>query len=254
MALVSTDAVLLRSHPYSDSSRILRFYTAELGLVGVMARGVRSRGAKGSGGLELLRSGKLTVYVRPGRDLQTFKEFSADEFLPTLGSDPLLLAGGSVLAELVLRHAGSDANPELFAALLNCLASLPAAVAIEPTGAILARAWYLVGTLGYLPEVEHCVQCGRALAESPDEICLFDFSAGGLRCAACSEGVQGPRLVPESRARLLQFLSGSSSPEPMARPAAHLTLLDEFVTYHISGGQPMKSMGVLRALLEARHA
>jgi hypothetical protein len=29
-------------------------------------------------------------------------------------------------------------------------------------------------------------------------------------------------------------------------------LLDDFVTYHISGGDSLKSLGVLRELLEAR--
>jgi len=110
-----------------------------------------------------------------------------------LGTDPVLLAGGSLLAELVLRHAGADGNPELFGALIQSLTTLPAAVEVEPTNAILARAWYLVGTLGYLPEVEFCVQCSKSLAELPEEVCLFDFSAGGLRCEACSEGVEGPR-------------------------------------------------------------
>ncbi|HAC04511.1 MAG TPA: DNA repair protein RecO, partial [Gemmatimonadetes bacterium] len=38
MAPVSTPAVLLRSHDYGDSSRILRFYTETHGLLSVMAR------------------------------------------------------------------------------------------------------------------------------------------------------------------------------------------------------------------------
>jgi DNA repair protein RecO (recombination protein O) len=256
MALVSTDAVLLRSHPYSDSSRILRFYTRDRGLVGVMARGVRSRGARGSGGLELLRSGRLTVYLKEGRDLQTFKEFSPDQALPGLGTDPTLLAGGSLLAELVLRHAGSDENPELYGALVDSLASLPDGVAVEPTNAILARAWYLVAALGYMPEVDSCVQCGRELEEVTDGdgeagVLRFDFSSGGFRCPDCSEGLQGPRMLPESRARLRDFLQGAMSAEPLARPAAHLALLDDFVTYHVSGGHPLKSMSVLRAILES---
>ena len=43
MAPVTTFAVLLRSHDYGDTSRILRFYTQGRGLVSVMARGIRDR-------------------------------------------------------------------------------------------------------------------------------------------------------------------------------------------------------------------
>ncbi|SVB87927.1 uncharacterized protein METZ01_LOCUS240781, partial [marine metagenome] len=32
VALVNTEAVLLRSHDYGDSSRILRFYTKDYGM------------------------------------------------------------------------------------------------------------------------------------------------------------------------------------------------------------------------------
>jgi len=40
----------------------------------------------------------------------------------------------------------------------------------------------------------------------------------------------------------------------LERPTAHLALLDDFVTYHISDGHQLKSLDVLRALLEARRA
>jgi recombinational DNA repair protein (RecF pathway) len=38
MSLLTTPAVLLRAHPYSESSRILRFYTRASGVVGAIAR------------------------------------------------------------------------------------------------------------------------------------------------------------------------------------------------------------------------
>ncbi|NNK62687.1 MAG: DNA repair protein RecO, partial [Gemmatimonadetes bacterium] len=42
MAVTTTDAVLLRAHAYGETSRVLRFLTRDRGIVGVMARGVRS--------------------------------------------------------------------------------------------------------------------------------------------------------------------------------------------------------------------
>ena len=79
MSVVSTPAVLLRSFNYSETSRVLRLYTKDLGLVSVMAKGVRRRGARGHGALDTFSRGELTAYVRPTRDLQTFKEFAVEE-------------------------------------------------------------------------------------------------------------------------------------------------------------------------------
>ena len=64
MAVVSTPAVLLRSHPYSETSQILRFFTESHGLVGVMAKGQRKRGGQGSGAAPLFARGMLMFYYK----------------------------------------------------------------------------------------------------------------------------------------------------------------------------------------------
>ena len=43
MALVKTEAVLLRAHDYRDSRQILRFYTKDYGILSAIALGVRGR-------------------------------------------------------------------------------------------------------------------------------------------------------------------------------------------------------------------
>ena len=66
MAPVSTSAVLLRSHDYGDTSRILRFYTEAHGVLSVIARGVRTRSGKGTTALATFATGTLTAFMKPG--------------------------------------------------------------------------------------------------------------------------------------------------------------------------------------------
>ncbi|MDT8342097.1 MAG: recombination protein O N-terminal domain-containing protein, partial [Longimicrobiales bacterium] len=99
---MSTTGVLLRAHPFSESSRVLRFFTEDHGLVGVMARGIRRRGQ--GGGVDLFAEVALTLHLRPGRELQTLGEVSALRPRRGLGAHPLRLAGAGVLGEIVLRH------------------------------------------------------------------------------------------------------------------------------------------------------
>ena len=79
----------------------------------------------------------------------------------------------------------------------------------------------------------------------------FDFAAGGIRCPRCAHDQVGPRLGPGARAQLLALL-GTGDPLPsLDRPRAHLRLLSDFVTWHLSAGRPLSSFEVLAGLLDA---
>ena len=105
--------------------------------------------------------------------------------------------------------------------------------------------------MGYAPEVDGCVICGRELEE--EELGRFDFASGGLRCPGCVEGPVGPRLGPKARTQLRALVQGGGAGE-LVRPRAHLRLVSDFITYHISGGMPLRSLGVLATLVPKDHA
>jgi DNA repair protein RecO (recombination protein O) len=245
MSVVCTPAVLLRSFDYSETSRVLRLYTRDLGLVSVMAKGVRRGGARGQGGLDTFSRGELTAYMRPTRDLQTFKEFAVEEAGASLGKDVLRFAGASVLAEIVLLHAAPDPSPQVFERLTGALRRIEAESRAGIVGAVLAEAWMLVNTLGYEPRIGQCVHCGKALGAS--ELSRFDFSAGGVRCSDCTFDHSGPLVGPGARQQLAALLQGEA-PEVLGKPRAHLRLLHDFVTYHISGSKPLKTFRVFVAV------
>lgn len=246
MPLLTTPAILLRAFAYGESSRILRFYARDVGTLGVMAKGIRKSGARGGSGLETFAGGQLTVYMSPTRELQTFKEFSAARPRRGLGAGALRLGAASLVGELVLRHAGEEANPSLFGALDQALDRIECTEDSSVLPVALSGAWRIVSVLGYHPVLESCVSCGASLAA--DEIARFDFSAGGLRCGACArEG--GPRVGPGARAQLRALIAGEVPLSPLLRPRAHLRLLSDFVTHHVSGARPLDSFAFLTRLV-----
>lgn len=248
MAPVHTQAILLRSHPYGETSRVLRFYSRDLGVVGVMARGIRTRGSKGGAAGGTFSSGVLTVYLKEGRGLQTLKDFSPRDTRTRLGGDLVRFSAASVLAELVLRHAGEEGNPELYDLLERSLDVIGEAPAGRILPLLLALGWSLVTTLGWAPLLGACVLCGRALEE--EEMGRFDFSQGGVRCADCAGEEGGPRIGPGAREQLGMLLAGRA-PDELRLPEAHLSLFSDFVTYHVSGGRPLDSLRVLQGTITA---
>ena len=245
MAPLSTPAVLLRAHPYGDTGRILRFYTRDLGQLSVVARGVRTKSGKGGTTLDTFATGDLTAFVRPHRDLHTMKDFECTRLRRALGGDVLRFAGASAVAELVASHTEQEPHPEVFLALEWSLDALEAAPPGGVPTACLSGLWRVVAAFGFTPELDTCVRCGVPLG--PEEIGRFDLAAGGVLCPVCSMGSAGPRVGPGARAQLRGLLEGQADP-PVSHPRRHLTLLADFVTFHIAT-KPMKSMRFLGDLL-----
>ena len=251
MSVVTTRSILLRAHPYSETSQVLRFYSRDIGVLAVLAKGVRKTGGRHGGSLSTMAEGDLTVHVKESRELQTFKDFSPIKSRRGLASDPKRFAGAAVLGELVLQHAGSDGNPGLYSCLARGLDNLET---VGPEGfltALLLEIWTLIGEMGYTPSIRRCVACGNEL--EPEEMGRFDFPEGGIRCPRCLTKTLGPRLGPRAREQLANLLERSLAGE-LIRPRAHLRLASDFITYHISGGMPLRSMGVLEKLIPKDHA
>lgn len=248
MAPLHTPAILLRSHPYGETSRILRFYTRDLGVVGVMARGIRTRGSKGGASGGTFSSGTLTVYVKEGRGLQTLQDYSTENVREGVSSDLTRFAAASVLGELVLRHGEEERNPALYDLLDRSLDIIAAAPRERAVALLLALGWNLVATMGWEPQLDVCVRCGRALEGA--EIGRFDYGSGGIRCPGCVGEIRGPRIGPGAREELRTLLAGRP-PEPLTLPDAHLGLFSDFITYHVSGGRPLESLRFLRDTVDA---
>jgi len=242
---ISTPAVLLRAHDYGDSSRILRFYTRGHGLISVVAKGVRGRQGKGASSMGSFASGELTAYVKGHRDLHTMKDFSCRRMREGLGRDMLRFAGASAVAELVLAHTEQESHEALFVALEGALDRLESARNVDLPVVVLAGLWTLIEALGFAPQVDACVHCAVLLGET--DVGRFDFAAGGVRCPECAQGAAGPRIGPIARSQLAALVGGEP-PAALTHSRQHLSLVADFVTYHLAP-KPLKSFRFLGGLL-----
>lgn len=247
MAPVDTPAVLLRAHDYGDSSRILRFYTRDHGMLSVVARGVRGRSGKGSTTLSTFASGDLTAYVKPQRDLHTMKDFHCTRLREGLAGDMLRFAGASAVGELVLVHSEQEPEPGVFEALERALDRLAEAESNALPGTVLAALWAITEAFGFAPQLDPCVRCDTPLGSS--EVGRFDSAAGGVRCRSCGEDGAGPRVGPVAREQLAILLEGEI-PSGLDHPRRHLALVSDFIAYHVAS-RPLKSLRFLGSLMPA---
>jgi len=242
MALLATDAIVLHSFDYLESSRILRLVTREGGVRSVLAKGARRSSRRFGSALDLFAQGSAQLYAKPGRDLDTLSAFDITQQRTELGEDLGRFAGASAVAELTLRFGGQAAEAALFDAValaLDALARAPRESALATT---LASAWHIVAELGFSPAVDVCAECHTALAA--DAPVMFSHPSGGALCARCGRlAPTGRVLPPEARSALRDFLYGRhevSLDEASGR--AHQRLLREFLTEHLADGRPLRAM------------
>ena len=249
MPTVTTRAILLRALPYSETSRVLRFYAYDLGLVGVMGRGVRRVASRGKGAMGTFSEGVAVLSIREGRSLQTLREFATEKTRLGLAGDLRRLAGASVAAELLLRHAAEEPFPELYNLFSAGLDRVEAATPAQADGEVLALVWQMVRLLGFGPELGACTNCSSPLQNA--DMGHFDLEAGGVRCPRCA--ADGSRRVgPRARAQLESLLNGEV-PQDLRKPGAHLSLLDDFVTFHLLGGRRLGSFRFLHPSASVQH-
>ncbi len=243
MAIRSSPSLVLQAFRYSDTSKILRLYTRDLGLRSVIAKGALRPKSRFGGLLEPFTEGISTVYVREGRDLLTLSGFDLIRSRQSLGQDVAAFAGASLIAELLLRFTTEDPNPRLYALAGEAWDAIAAAAGADHLDfVILAAAWRVVVLLGFGPRLDACVSCGSAVHGFP--AVRFNIEEGGVACARCRpEG----RAIPEGAMReLAELLAGPWPPAGAHRnPVLQRDLFRSYTLAHLAHDRPLRSWNIL---------
>lgn len=246
MALVTTEATILKTYEYSETSKILRLFTRDVGLCSVIAKGARRPKSRFGGLLEPFTDGVATFYAKEGRELHTLSGFELRRERQTLGGQLVRYAGAGLLTEIVLRFAPSTGDEQLFAQLRRGLDRL-----VEETGdaerAILEETWQLIERLGFAPSVDRCSLC--EVPPAGDQGTHFDLANGGIVCSRCRSQVTDPNLralAPGELAELAELLSGAGGGRGRVESGrTQRRLLRDFIAYHLADHRPLNSFRFL---------
>lgn len=247
MSIIKEVGILLRAHPYSESSQVLRFLTPEHGILPVMARGVRRQSSKGQGSPSTFDEVALEVSFRPHRELQTLRGFEVTRSRRSLGKEVIRFWGASLVAELLLAHTLHEGDRTLYEGVaggLNRLQELPSR---QVPGAILAASWTVLERAGLSPALAACTRCGGAVG-GEETLVRFSTAEGGLLCSGCGEAGKGPRLGPGAR-RDLKLLLAGQVPEELRGADVHLRILEAFALHHLAPTRPFRAVDLLHPLM-----
>ena len=234
--IVRTDAIVLRSFDYGETSRIVTLFTRQHGVIGAMAKGARRPTSTFGSTLQPTSYVQAVYYYKPERGLQTLKEVSHLRRFPRLstGLDRVTLALRALEVTRSLVDEG-EPNPLILEALARTLTYLDAAD--ERLGNALL--WYelrLMTLLGFSPDLQR-----EVLDALPEDGGVLLLDSGAVR-----EFADGVRQQAASRAALRAFAvfaranletAGRMRLAPEAREEVE-TLVDLYLAVHTESRIP----------------
>lgn len=244
MGSLSTDAIVLHSSNYLESSRILRLITREAGVQSVLARGARTSRRRFGSALDLFAEGVAELQVKPGRELHTLVSFEVRTSRSAIGTDLVRFTAAAAFCEAVLRVVHDEAASRVYDSVAETLGRITTAPIDVVTSDTIGGLWRLVAEVGVAPALTNCALCHKPV-DANDDV-TFDHDAGGALCASCASLARsGRRLPAEARTTINRWLSGEVV--PLATPGtarSHQRLLREFLVHHAADSRPLRAYAI----------
>ena len=226
------EAVVLRHVDYGEADRMLTLYTRQLGKTRALAKGARKIASRKAGHIEPFTHVKLQL--AQGREMPIVTQADTIDAYQPLRENLILTSQASYVMELLDRFTYSDDtdNSTLFRLLTETLSRL--ASGTDPWLAIRYYEIRLLDHLGFRPQLFECANCGREI-KAEDQ--FFSFSAGGVICPRCGQGLRNVHKISVEALRYLRHFQRSSYADATrARPDDDVqketeTLMQGYFTY-----------------------
>ena len=206
MSAEKATAFVVRVVDFSESSCIVTLYSREFGKLGGLAKGGRRIKGPFEAALDLLAQVRV-VFLRKSSDaLDLLTEAKLQRRFRPREGDLTSLYAGYYVAELIDRLTEPyEPHPELFDLADAALAALATSGSVRSI--LLHFELGALRSLGYLPSLDQCVECGKA-AEDRARL-PFGILDGGVLCRNCRAGRR--HVVSVSR-KVLQTLDTYADP------------------------------------------
>lgn len=194
MGIEKTDAIVLNSRDWKETSKIVTFYTSSHGKLSAIAKGSKRKNSPFGEALQIFTYLNLVYYDRSDRDLQVVSQGTELESFQELREDLVKMAYASYFVQLVDEMVkGREPSGELFGLLLDVLCKLKGRVECK----MLARFFELqfLKILGYNPMLRSCAGCGKDIGRDLIHQTRFSASAGGIVCGKCAAGVEDSMAI-----------------------------------------------------------
>ncbi len=258
--IVKTDAVVLKSMKYRETSMIVTLYTKQFGKISGIVKGARQTKNKFGSALQPMAYVALVLYKKEKRDLQMVTQCDVITSFRGLTEDIEKMAVGMSMVELIANIAHEEEeNEPLFTLLVDSLAAVNHATKY-PTNVFYYFELKLAELLGFQPRFDDCISCRTQVVRSDNigEIIAYHLGRGGPLCANCSAVPGQLKKLSVHSLHILKHITACDAFDVVfdididyhAKEEINGFLWD-YLKHHISGMRALKSSRVFSQILNA---
>jgi DNA repair protein RecO (recombination protein O) len=228
MALLETEALVLRTYNFGEADKIVVCLTHTAGLIRGVAKGCRKLRSRFGASLEPFTLAKISYYQKENQELVSLSQTEIVKSHFDLSGNAETLTGLAYMGDLVIEFSPPyEPNERLYRMVKACLD----AICESQTDLQIILRYFEIWLLkleGYLPDIRRCGDCHRGFETEETAFMNSDLV---FRCHSCSQGTGNAlskRLQTQLRAtqRLAPFVFAQESrgvPASVHREMAELT-------------------------------
>ncbi len=196
MAIVETEAVILKSHNLSEADKIVVFLTQNEGLVRGVAKGAKRLKSRFGGSLEPFTIINIAYYQKEERELVSINQAELVKSFFSEAANPYFLQKFAYLSELIVNFAPPhDPNEKLYRMTRVCLETAVSNSESLESIALYFELWILrLG--GYLPDWTRCDNCKTELSSDETGGLQLNFH---LLCRRCRKSKMNLEISASQR-------------------------------------------------------
>jgi DNA repair protein RecO (recombination protein O) len=187
--IVKTEAIVLKSFDFRETSKIVTFYTREFGKVKGLMKGIRKDPRKFGSSVDKFTLNDIVFYQYRNSDIHLISQCDMKEYFFPIRQDLKRMTAASYILELVDAILPVEQkNEDIYALILQYLSSLQTDRDINKLVHIFQIKTLLYS--GFRPHLDSCVKCTQKVKGQT----RFSMKLGGLVCDVCrtSDGDVAP--------------------------------------------------------------
>lgn len=234
MAIISTEAIVLRSMDHRETSKLCFFFTRKCGKVIAVLKGIRKNSRKFGSSADKFTVNDIVFYQYANSDIHLVGQCDMREHFSALRGDIKKINAAEYACELLNKVMPlEEPNPGIYAFLLDFFRALEG----EREVSRLVHMFQIkvLALSGFRPHLDSCVRCGKDISQRA----RFSVLKGGLICGVCGPRDTDSIAVSAGAVATLLYIEKNDWPACLKlgmEPSIRIELkniLNNFLLYHL---------------------
>ena len=254
--IVETEAVVLHSIDFRDTSKIVTIYSRKFGKIKIVAKGVKNQKTNKFGSsLEPMTHSSIVIYKKDQKDLHLLSKSEVVSPLNRIQIDSEKMFTGLAIVELMnmVMH-DEEENEKLFSMLLQSLNTIDTSEK-NSSNVLIAFFVKMFDQFGFGLTLDSCVSCNRKTAVNDYPSVILRMSDGKIICPHClqDQTSTGTKISGGLLKSLYYFQMNSIEKSTMLTlndtvRSDLLSIVQAYLRYHIDGVRTLKSLSLLQSI------